>query len=353
MSAADLFVDGFPHGTPAGYLDGCKSNGCPARQDFGMSCRMAWQAERSDRRYRRLADEGAPPPVIALELGMVEREQLSPSAAVDVAAWSAGLRPVPPEQLADAARTVTDAPTPTPAAVDVSRPSRIRAWAREQGIPVAAFGKIRREVIDAFDAAHSTPEEPGMVIEGVTVDGVMTIADGHLSIGSLTFDPDAAVTFAGSIQVDDDKTPAPEHTGHTEHTPREALPAADFGQAMVDVDVAAARDRADRLERENAELVQQLTEAEADYNALLSRHETGDVERARRIAVHLEQLQSRTEDERDRALAEVHTLIAELDRLQRVAASAEAESAALRRAWRERPRRARVFRAWVRRVVTR
>ncbi|MFX0583762.1 hypothetical protein, partial [Glaesserella parasuis] len=92
------------------------------------------------------------------------------------------------------------------------------------------------------------------------------------------------------------------------------------------------RDRADRLERENAELVQQLTEAEADYNALLSRHETGDVERARRIAVHLEQLQSRTEDERDRALAEVHTLIAELDRLQRVAASAEAESAALRRA---------------------
>lgn len=301
MSAADLFVDGFPHGTPTGYTDGCKSNACPARQDFGMSCRMAWQAERSDRRYRRLADEGAPPPVIALELGMVEREQLSPSAAVEVAGWSAGFRPSTPEQLTDAARTVTDAPTPTPAAVDVSRPSRIRVWAREQGIPIAESGKIRREVIDAFDAAHAAEE---------------------------------ALTGAPVGQVEAVK---PAVLGRTEHTPREALPAADFGQAMVDVDVAEARDRADRLERENAELVQQLTEAEADYNALLSRHETGDVERARRIAVHLEQLQSRTEDERDRALAEVHTLIAELDRLQRVAASAEAESAALRRAWRERP----------------
>lgn len=349
MSAADLFVDGFPHGTPAGYLDGCKSNACPARQDFGMSCRMAWQAERSDRRYRRLADEGAPPPVIALELGMVEREQLSPSAAVEVAGWSAGFRPVRPEQLADAARTVTDAPTPTPATLDVSRPSRIRAWAREQGIPIADFGKIRREVIDAFDAAHASGSSHGI---GFPEGGVVTRADRGIGDPCPTCDVDenapnpscASWVHPGNGQAAEElsKAGVPDEDAagvpaHIEHTPRETLPPVDFGQAMVDVDVAAARERADRAEQQNEELVQQLT----------------DAERARRIAVHLEQLQSRTEEERDRALGEVHTLIAELDRLQRVAASAEAESAALRRALRERPRRGRAFRAWVRRVVVR
>ncbi|MDO5032953.1 Lsr2 family protein [Corynebacterium sp.] len=34
-------------------------------------------------------------------------------------------------------------------------PSKVRAWAREQGIPVAHRGKIPHSVIDAYNEAHA------------------------------------------------------------------------------------------------------------------------------------------------------------------------------------------------------
>lgn len=181
MSVHDLFEDGFPHGTPAGYTDGCKSGACPAKAEFGMSCRMAWQAEKSDRRYRRLVDEGLTPAAIAVELGFVEPEQLSTAAAVELAAERVKSTGVSTEQMLDAARTVfladsTDAATVTR---DLSRPARIRAWARDQGLTVGSQGPIRRAVIEAFDAAHPAltvePEETALAEGTITITGAVAL----------------------------------------------------------------------------------------------------------------------------------------------------------------------------------
>ncbi|MFP7833100.1 hypothetical protein [Marisediminicola sp. LYQ134] len=60
MSTADLFEDGFPHGTHAGYLAGCKSGGaCPAKVETGVSCAQANIRYAGDRHYARLVDRGA------------------------------------------------------------------------------------------------------------------------------------------------------------------------------------------------------------------------------------------------------------------------------------------------------
>lgn len=50
MSAADLYVDGFPHGTPQGFEQGCRGGACPAKVERGISCRdaktrAAWDGE--------------------------------------------------------------------------------------------------------------------------------------------------------------------------------------------------------------------------------------------------------------------------------------------------------------------
>lgn len=300
MSAADLFEDGFPHGTPQGYTDGCKSAACPGKAEFGMSCRMAWQAERSDRRYRRLADEGAPPPVIALELGLVEPEQLAPAAAVAVAAWRVAPTATS-EDLVAAASTIAlagagtveeEVPAPPRPDVDLSRPARIRQWARESGLQVGVMGPLPRAVITAYDEAHSTSQRS---IEPEQKHALVVDLPNPASVGSITVE---------TVQE------VPEHSEHTEPDP---LPRPDFGQAMVDV----------------------------------------DVERARRIAVRLEQELALTEEKLEAAEAEVHTVTAALAREQKISASAEAEAAALRRALAERARRGRGVGAFLRRVVAR
>ncbi|ROS52950.1 hypothetical protein [Frigoribacterium sp. PhB24] len=65
MSGADLFEDGFPHGTPAGYERGCKGGACPAKVETGQSCRDANVRVASDYGYRRLALSGASVEVLA------------------------------------------------------------------------------------------------------------------------------------------------------------------------------------------------------------------------------------------------------------------------------------------------
>jgi len=65
MSGADLFEDGFPHGTPAGYERGCRGGACPSKVETGQSCRDANVRVASDYGYRRLALSGAPDEVLA------------------------------------------------------------------------------------------------------------------------------------------------------------------------------------------------------------------------------------------------------------------------------------------------
>jgi hypothetical protein len=71
MSSADLLEDGFPHGTPEGYEQGCRGSACPAGAEYGLSCKTARLKSRSDYQYQRLAKTGATPAQIADALGLV------------------------------------------------------------------------------------------------------------------------------------------------------------------------------------------------------------------------------------------------------------------------------------------
>jgi hypothetical protein len=55
----DRAVDTFPHGTPAGFKDGCRSNGgCPNRGTTRMTCLDASARYARDLHYRRAYDRG-------------------------------------------------------------------------------------------------------------------------------------------------------------------------------------------------------------------------------------------------------------------------------------------------------
>jgi hypothetical protein len=68
------------------------------------------------------------------------------------------------KEFTDASRTVEPTPIMTLAPVRPTRRAgagtrddiaQIRAWAKAQGMQVNARGRIKKEVIDAYDAAHS------------------------------------------------------------------------------------------------------------------------------------------------------------------------------------------------------
>ena len=66
MSAADRLDDSFPHGTPAGYEQGCRSSGgCRAKHETGQSCAEARIRASRDASYRALVQSGAPVSVLA------------------------------------------------------------------------------------------------------------------------------------------------------------------------------------------------------------------------------------------------------------------------------------------------
>lgn len=57
MTGADVFVDGFPHGTSEGYTRGCKTEShCPAP----MPCVQVWMRERSDYGFAKKLAAGVP-----------------------------------------------------------------------------------------------------------------------------------------------------------------------------------------------------------------------------------------------------------------------------------------------------
>lgn len=66
MSSADLFEDGFPHGTKEGYDRGCRGHGsCPGVLDFGRSCNQASMSYAGDYTYKQRVDAGMGPAEIA------------------------------------------------------------------------------------------------------------------------------------------------------------------------------------------------------------------------------------------------------------------------------------------------
>lgn len=65
MSAADRLEDGYPHGTPDGYRQGCKGSHCPEADAGRLSCMQAYTRYQADYGYRRRVDEGMTPVQLA------------------------------------------------------------------------------------------------------------------------------------------------------------------------------------------------------------------------------------------------------------------------------------------------
>jgi hypothetical protein len=63
VSFADLYEDGFPHGTKEGFERGCRGGACPNKFEEGATiCRDAAMRYARDYAYRRAIDNGETPP---------------------------------------------------------------------------------------------------------------------------------------------------------------------------------------------------------------------------------------------------------------------------------------------------
>lgn len=170
MSAADRLEDGFPHGTVAGYQQGCKGGDCPSGVEVGLSCRRAKQLVAGDYRYQKLVRAGKSPSEIADELGLMPEVHAAPAPPKKTAAVPYDEEDVPAtvddEQIEEketaVETTVEEVAAPAPAAENTEAPvvlshaERVRRWCRENGITVGDRGALPKRALDAFDAANPT-----------------------------------------------------------------------------------------------------------------------------------------------------------------------------------------------------
>jgi hypothetical protein len=79
MSMRDMLDDSFPHGTPAGYTRGCKTEShCPAP----VSCMTVWMREKSDYGFAKKLAAGIPAAQIIAEEQAAAKEAARAAAAV-------------------------------------------------------------------------------------------------------------------------------------------------------------------------------------------------------------------------------------------------------------------------------
>lgn len=88
MNADIITSTTHPHGTPAGYLSGCKGAHCPSV----LSCRDVYRRHSGDYSFRRLFDSGVPVETI------LEQEAAAARAAVEA---EKAARRVPPKRKVD------------------------------------------------------------------------------------------------------------------------------------------------------------------------------------------------------------------------------------------------------------
>lgn len=179
MSSADLFEDGFPHGTREGYDRGCRGAACPAGVEHGLSCRRALELSAGDYRYSRLVRDGKTPAEISAALSEPAHVQPAPRPRLVVVPDEADpelqdedepttdtdleevIEPkeptVPtPTAVAKATKKQTP-PTPAPASGKTKQElAEIRAWAKDNGHDVATHGRVPVRVIAAWEARAVT-----------------------------------------------------------------------------------------------------------------------------------------------------------------------------------------------------
>ena len=302
MSSSDLFVEGFPHGTPQGYDDGCRGGACPAGIEYGLSCKLAKQKSRGDYQYQQLVKKGATVAEIADALGFVGTEtaaavvvtpakstpKASPSTAKGGRAIAA--EPKPAKDAAammldeKRARREAENATPEPVVEDpapktpepprmngrrassstiatgnasgstteqpAAKPAEIRAWAIAKGYQVSAKGKLPQHIIDHYWEATGR-------LDADTDESKLSHEDAATPPGADTIQIEIQIpadTVAGERYV----VPGMSIAGEDVEQARAARP--EWGQVAESEDVEAARSLAVRLEQE-------LAHAEAQRDA--------------------------------------------------------------------------------------
>jgi hypothetical protein len=178
---ADLFEDGYPHGTVQGYTDGCRGGACPTGIEFGLSCKRAKMLAAGDYRYSRLVAEGKTPAEIA---AIIDDRTTPTTAAPSREETPAMTEPTPAPKPAPPKKPLTATPVavnidvteisgnfepfrkPTPLSTDKytkglsaaqkrARLTEIRDWCRRHGFPgVPSHGRIPQDALAAYDDAY-------------------------------------------------------------------------------------------------------------------------------------------------------------------------------------------------------
>lgn len=280
MSSSDLFIDGFPHGTPKGYEDGCRGGACPAGVEHGLSCKTAWNKSHGDYRYQQLAKQNLTPAEIAADLFGRTPEAPTPSPA-DIAPKppiaklpkfaKGGVIKVTPADIAKAfdVEPVVEPQEPeTPAApltTIAPTPREIRAWAHSKGYDVGVKGKIPQHIVDHYWEAT----------------GLLSLADTTKAIDTAdparTYDelPELARKIAEFGHTPTDETFPIEKPGERP----------EWSTVTLHQDLEAARNLAARLEQElarseeqrdtdRAQHAESLRIAVRDYDGLMDDLET-------------------------------------------------------------------------------
>lgn len=194
MSSHDLYVDGFPHGTPEGYDQGCRGGSCPTAIEIGLSCRTAKHLNAGDHQYRTLHTAGHTPTEIATALGLHHPPALhrplqsaattptphkTPHRAIREEPAAAPTRPSQDERMphpTPPTRKEPTMPTTTPPTITTERwtagltnyaktrkLTEIRNWLNTHGHPVSTHGQIPTTALTAYAEAeaagtlHTTP----------------------------------------------------------------------------------------------------------------------------------------------------------------------------------------------------
>lgn len=215
MSSADLFEDGYPHGTVEGYNGGCRGGSCPAGVEHGLSCKRAKMLAAGDYRYPRLVQQGLTPAEIAAALAETPHvaspapkkpeptddeldaafaaKRHTPATTLATTEPEENVMPTPADVAAGkkrAADLVAEAIPTAPAAETTDRSKHaaslpttekwtaglsqraktakikeIRGWCRANGFPgVPTHGMIPKEALAAYDAAHPDATTPDIQI---------------------------------------------------------------------------------------------------------------------------------------------------------------------------------------------
>ncbi|MEJ1087037.1 histone-like nucleoid-structuring protein Lsr2 [Microbacterium sp. Mu-80] len=291
MSSADLLEDGFPHGTPQGYDQGCHSaGGCPTGAEYGLSCKTAKMRSRNDYQYQQLARSGATVAEIADALGLIGH---APTAAPKKPARKSKTAPKVADELDQPATATADvdsdeppAPAEAPAedATDQTTTPKhttrdVRAWARQKGYDVSDRGIIRQEIVDHYWEAHgllddtADTEQPTDQTPKTTID--------------LT-DPHKIRAFVGPLRNDDGSLNTSRVAQEATLRERAGLPA-----WIAELDAPATTPEAEKTQADDR----------PDYGTMNLEHDLTETiaerDRARDLAARLGEELARSEEQRE------------------------------------------------------